>query len=284
MNEQGKEITGFFCRWILLGGVLCSILVLGRVSFATAREIPAQDGAGLIVSDEVRSPSALGKTITVRAYIVPTGTRRTRFRFIAAPQGGRPVRVWSYGSRIEARLPPISEGLSSFEFKGLPYGRFAFERSGGIYRTIPDVSRVFAIDASLAASSSMQELRECVGVLRGLGYVIFLAETDLDEYARIRPVLRREFPDIPQICKVRGRHGKRGGSFDKLRRNLDVGRVGPLIIVTSDRKLAERALSQNAAVEWIGTLGEQDAPDFARNRRVGLHDSLAELGRFWTAD
>ena len=224
MDEQVKEITGFFCRWLLLGGVVCSIFVLARASLATAREIPAHGGIHLVVSDEMHRGLGLGEMLMVNAYLCPPGWTRTKFQFIAAPHGGRPIRVLSYGSRIVARLPLTSHGLNSLEFKGHPYGSFAFERSGGIYRTISPGGKVFAIEASLAANSSKQELQECLGVLRSLGDVVFIAETDLDEYTRIRPILRREFPDIPQICKVRAPHWKRGASFDKLQHDLKARR------------------------------------------------------------
>ena len=60
MNEQGKEITGFLCRWVLLGGVVCSILVLGRVSG------PPQE-LGPVLLGEV--PSQLEDAAQVKAAV-----------------------------------------------------------------------------------------------------------------------------------------------------------------------------------------------------------------------
>lgn len=272
---SGREITGFLCRWCLLGGTGTAVAAMAWVSVGATARVGEEIGAQLTMASELARPAASRDgQVALRGYLGPPAAPGSAVA-LAVAEGQPMTLVRAAGGQCRACLRNPQAGSVELLVRGMPYSAWAFQARRCWLVCIPGDARVFLVDArmDLAGRRGQPDLwRACRLALADRGKVVLFhpgpkAAFDrcaggLTEAGAVQPVLFDD--DQPAACYTLRR------AIAALARPRGAPRPE---IVTGDAELALQAARMGLTVHLVCA----DTAGAKPTGRLRRHSSLAKL-------
>jgi hypothetical protein len=253
MSSTRCEITGFLCRWCLLGLVAGGGVGLSWASWKGAVAVAASQQACVTVPDLLLSAGA-----PLQVGGIVSGVAADQKGLILASVQGRHelYRLWNdrAGGFFGGTLAGTARGRTTLRCIGAPYGGAAFCQDSSLIVALDPRREVFLIDASLAIralSDRPAALHAVVRLLGRRGEVAFVHEASPAAFLEVRRTLKAQFPLLPLAWRPTAPLQTGASAWSVARSLKRTPAASGLTLIAEDIDLVEAAAKRGMHVEWI---------------------------------
>jgi hypothetical protein len=280
MNDEQREITGFLCRWSLLGLVALTVLAAAWAAALATEAISAELRTEVILPDGV---ARAGQDVWLVGYLRPPLPYSAPSAMVYRGEDGRRVGpAWARFDRVHWFPSGGGPGLERMDFRGQPYGPLALERrSVRLLVVLPD-EPLWLLDAVWAEQLSRRRRNELAGLsaqLDGRGAVALFHPGPVEAFAACRSALRRRGFQYAVLLDVT----EDGDQLDPVhvlrrtsRRIRRWSHNRGVFVVTGDVELGISAAAEGFETHLLPPPGT----DVPASDKLTVHNTLGEMKDF----
>jgi len=270
-----KEALGYLARWSLLALAMAVVVAVAAMAVMGATQTQLLSSAPeMVFSDAVWSGSA-PFVQQVMGLVRPAAEEDPSELLLCQGPGNQVALSVLTPHWGVLRFPGVWSGPRSLRLCGLPYTRRAGS-SDEIVVLIPAADRpVVVLEARdfipPDADEISDDVREAVEALARSSSIVWLFGGTLEEFARVRRVVRGHWPAVPLVYRTEQPWLDRGHVFGFLHHSGLKER--PVSIVTRRGELASAGIDLGLTVHVI----DRERPQTALPDRVRYHQSLLKF-------
>lgn len=274
MDEHGREITGFLCRWCVL--MLATAIALGATVLAVraVAAAPAETRDELMLPDAILRPPPAGQEALIPCMVKPGALSGVQLLWEAgdgiAREGHQPI--WWY---LRYWNPP-AQGRVNIRLMGNPFCTVGLKEAHAAVQMSPLPRDLYLLDARLAVGrigANKAQMKGVLAEMSRLGDAAFVTPGGFAEMLPLRARLRAAGFLEPVLCDIEPK-----SSADVLmhtRWGLRM-RAGRLVLISDDAAFVQAALADGDCACLV------DGPVVENSQRLWQFPSLTNL-KDWLA-